>query len=30
MRYGVFDPRRLVIAAAIPVLLPKSKLEETE
>ena len=25
MRYGVFDERRLVIAAAIPVLLPKSK-----
>jgi len=25
MRYGVFDERRLVIAAGIPVLLPKSK-----
>ncbi|MCI0684558.1 MAG: hypothetical protein L0Y71_20795 [Gemmataceae bacterium] len=30
MRYGVFDERRLVIAAAIPVLLPKSKLEGSE
>jgi hypothetical protein len=27
MRYGVIDERRLVIVAAIPVLLPKSKPE---
>jgi hypothetical protein len=25
MRYGVFDERRIVIVAAIPVLLPKSE-----
>jgi hypothetical protein len=30
MRYGVFDERRLVIAAAIPVILPKSKSEASE
>ena len=30
MRYGVFDDRRVVIAAAIPVLLPKPKPENTE
>jgi hypothetical protein len=30
MRYGVLDERRLVIASAIPVLLPKSKPEESE
>ncbi len=30
MRSGVFDERRLVIAAAIPVLLPKSKPEQSE
>ena len=30
MRYGVFDERRLVITAAIPVLLPKSRPEEAE
>jgi hypothetical protein len=30
MRYGVFDERRLVIAAAIPVLLPKAKSEKSE
>lgn len=30
MRYGVFDERHLVIAAAIPVLLPKSKTEGSE
>jgi hypothetical protein len=30
MRYGVFGQRRLVIAAAIPVLLPKSGPERSE
>lgn len=30
MRYGVFDERRLVIAAAIPVILPKLKPEASE
>jgi hypothetical protein len=30
MRYGVFDERRLVIVAAIPVLLPKSEPEMCE
>ncbi len=30
MRYGVLDERRLVIAAAIPVLLPKAKAEGHE
>ena len=29
MRYGVIDERCLVIVAAIPVLLPKSKTEQT-
>jgi hypothetical protein len=30
MRYGVLEDRRLVIVAAIPVLLPKSKPEKSE
>ena len=30
MRYGVLDERRLVIAAAIPVLLPQSKSKASE
>lgn len=30
MRYGVFDERRLVIAAATPVLLPRSKPEGSD
>jgi hypothetical protein len=30
MRYGVLEERRLVIVAAIPVLLPKSKPEKSE
>ena len=30
MRYGVFDERRLVTEAAIPVLLPRSKPEDSE
>jgi hypothetical protein len=30
MRYGVFDERRVVMVAAIPVLLPKSELQQNE
>jgi hypothetical protein len=30
MRYGVFDERRVVMVAAIPVLLPKSETQEGE
>jgi len=30
MRYGVFDERRVVMVAAIPVLLPRSEPQESE
>ena len=30
MRYGIFDERRVVMVAAIPVLLPKSEPQESE
>jgi len=30
MRYGIFEDRRLVIVAAIPVLLPKSNPDKSE
>ncbi|HYW83269.1 MAG TPA: hypothetical protein VFB30_08435, partial [Spirochaetia bacterium] len=30
MRYGVFDERRVVMVADIPVLLPKSETQESE
>lgn len=30
MRYGVFDERRVVMVAAIPVLLPKSEPQDSE
>jgi hypothetical protein len=30
MRYGVFDERRVVMVAAIPVLLPKSETQQNK
>ena len=30
MRYGIFDERRVVMVAAIPVLLPRSEPQESE
>jgi hypothetical protein len=30
MRYGVFDERRVVMVAALPVLLPKSEPQQGE